>query len=143
MSDHGPDPIDLHVGARIRARRKMLGVSQEALAHAIGVTFQQVQKYERGANRTSASMLVRIARALHTPAAWFFDGLPDQAAPGEDLDRADAARRMVHTPQGLELARVWTELDPPARASIFSVANAILQARLVNAAAAEQLRAAG
>jgi transcriptional regulator with XRE-family HTH domain len=62
--DHTPDPIDIAVGSRVRMRRKMLKVSQQALAQALGVTFQQVQKYERGANRVSASMLVKIARRL-------------------------------------------------------------------------------
>ncbi len=65
----GPDPIDIAVGARIRARRKLLGISQQALAERIGLTFQQVQKYERGTNRVSASKLVRIAEVLQTSAA--------------------------------------------------------------------------
>lgn len=64
LEDHQPDPIDIAVGARIRMRRKMLGVSQQGLADVLGVTFQQVQKYERGTNRVSASMLVKIARRL-------------------------------------------------------------------------------
>src|ERR1044072_9269143 len=64
--DQGPDPIDVAVGHRIRVRRKWLGVSQSALADHLGVSFQQVQKYERGANRVSASMLVRIAQKLDT-----------------------------------------------------------------------------
>ena len=73
----GPNPIDLHVGARIRMRRRLLGVSQERLAEALGLTFQQVQKYERGANRVSASKLYEIARTLQTPVTYFFDGLAD------------------------------------------------------------------
>ena len=64
FENHQPDPIDIAVGARIRMRRKMLGVSQQGLAEVLGVTFQQVQKYERGTNRVSASMLVKIARRL-------------------------------------------------------------------------------
>jgi transcriptional regulator with XRE-family HTH domain len=64
-----PDPIDVEVGARIRVRRKYLSLSQSALAEALGLTFQQVQKYERGANRVSASMLVRIAAKLETSVA--------------------------------------------------------------------------
>ena len=65
-ADQGPDPIDVAVGHRIRVRRKWLGVSQSTLAEHLGVSFQQVQKYERGANRVSASMLVRIAQRLDT-----------------------------------------------------------------------------
>jgi transcriptional regulator with XRE-family HTH domain len=64
-----PDPIDVEVGIRIRTRRKLLGISQTQLAQALGLTFQQVQKYERGANRVSASTLVRIARTLETTVA--------------------------------------------------------------------------
>lgn len=66
FEDMGPDPIDIAVGHRIRVRRKWLGISQSALAEHLGVSFQQVQKYERGANRVSASMLVRIAQRLET-----------------------------------------------------------------------------
>lgn len=63
-----PDPIDVEVGARIRAQRHAAGISQSRVAEAIGLTFQQIQKYERGANRVSASMLVRIAKVLDVPA---------------------------------------------------------------------------
>lgn len=71
-----PDPIDAHVGALIRGRRLQLGVSQEQLANALGVTYGQVQKYEAGANRVSASKLHRIAGRLRVGVAFFFEGLP-------------------------------------------------------------------
>jgi transcriptional regulator with XRE-family HTH domain len=78
----GADPIDVQVGLRIRARRKDLKMSQEKLAEACDVTFQQIQKYERGANRVSASALYHIARKLQVPVAYFFDGLDEaQAVP--------------------------------------------------------------
>jgi transcriptional regulator with XRE-family HTH domain len=90
-----PDPIDVHVGAKVRLRRKQLGLSQSALAEALGLTFQQDQKYERGANRVSASMLVRIARRLDVQISHFFAGLPDmpdgQADPSADLEAMEAA----------------------------------------------------
>lgn len=70
-----PDPIDLHVGARMRARRKEIGVSQTAPAHGIGCTFQQVQKYERGRNRVSASALWRAAETLKVKVGYFFESL--------------------------------------------------------------------
>ena len=74
-----PHHVDRHVGALIRVKRRALGLSQEALADAIGVTFQQVQKYERGANRVSSSKLFEIAQTLDVPLATFFEGLaPDQ-----------------------------------------------------------------
>ena len=68
-----PNPIDVHVGSRIRLRRALLGISQEKLAEAVGLTFQQVQKYEKGANRVSSSRLVDLANALHIAIPYFFD----------------------------------------------------------------------
>src|ERR1700759_5103941 len=70
-----PNPIDVHVGSRVRLRRTLLGLSQERLAGALGLTFQQVQKYERAANRVSASKLFEIARALSTSVSYFYEGL--------------------------------------------------------------------
>ena len=78
-----PRPIDIHVGSRIRLRRTLLGMSQERLGDALGLTFQQVQKYERGLNRVGASRLFDLARVLDVPISFFFDDLPDTlAAPG-------------------------------------------------------------
>ena len=71
-----PNPIDVHVGSRIRLRRTLLGLSQERLAEAIGLTFQQVQKYERGANRVGSSRLFDLSRVLDVPIAYFFDEMP-------------------------------------------------------------------
>jgi transcriptional regulator with XRE-family HTH domain len=70
-------PVDLYVGARVRFRRKQVDMSQEKLANALGLTFQQVQKYERGANRISCSKLVEMAKAMSVPPGWFFEGMPD------------------------------------------------------------------
>jgi transcriptional regulator with XRE-family HTH domain len=86
--------VDRHVAARFKLRRQLLGMTQETLGAAIGLTFQQVQKYERGSNRISAGTLYRIAQALDVPAAFLFDGLGDGAAPvggeaPEALSRAD------------------------------------------------------
>ncbi len=75
-----PNPVDVHVGGRIKLRRTLLGLSQERLGDALGLTFQQVQKYERGANRVSASRLHDMARALSVPIGYFFDDLPNEAA---------------------------------------------------------------
>lgn len=73
--EYGPDPIDVHVGKRLRLRRTLLGMSQEQLAAAVGVTFQQIQKYERGSNRVSASRLYDIARVLGVGIAFFFEDI--------------------------------------------------------------------
>src|SRR6201998_1891805 len=75
-----PNPIDFHVGARVRLRRTLLGMSQEKLGTAIGLTFQQVQKYERGANRIGASRLYDLSRVLDVPVAFFFDEMGIQPA---------------------------------------------------------------
>ncbi len=114
--DRSPNPVDLHVGARIRMRRRMQGVSQEKLADALGLTFQQVQKYERGANRVSASKLYEIAAALRTPVSYFFEGLADPSSDGGDEDQPRVAvEQSVHafltTSEGLELAGLFPRLQ--------------------------------
>src|SRR5579884_1124067 len=76
-----PNPIDVHVGSRIRLRRNMLALSQEKLGEAIGLTFQQVQKYERGANRVGASRLHELSRVLDVPVSFFFDDTDPVRAP--------------------------------------------------------------
>lgn len=75
-----PNPVDVHVGSRIRLRRTLLGMSQEKLGAAIGLTFQQVQKYERGTNRVGSSRLYQLARVLNVPVSFFFDDMPDDVA---------------------------------------------------------------
>jgi transcriptional regulator with XRE-family HTH domain len=75
-----PSPIDSHVGARIRLRRTLMGMSQERLGEALGLTFQQVQKYERGVNRVGASRLFDLSRVLDVPISFFFDDMPEPLA---------------------------------------------------------------
>ena len=110
--DRSPNPVDLHVGARIRMRRKILGVSQERLADDLGLTFQQVQKYERGANRVSASKLYEIAKSLQSSVSYFFEGLADPT----DVDgfEENGSEQFVHdflmTPEGLELAGLFPKI---------------------------------
>lgn len=107
----GPHPVDRHVGLRIRMRRKEMGVSQERLAEALGITFQQVQKYERGANRVSASKLWEIASALKTPVAYFYDGLGDQEALAA---QRDAAQDFLCSSEGMELIAAFPRISEPA-----------------------------
>jgi transcriptional regulator with XRE-family HTH domain len=106
--------VDEHVGRQVRKRRKLLGLAQEQLADALGLSFQQVQKYERGANRVSASKLYRIAEVLHVDIAFFFDGLPDPVdgdAPDEASAHADRTMRaFLATPEGMELAELFPRL---------------------------------
>jgi transcriptional regulator with XRE-family HTH domain len=77
-----PSPIDIHVGSRIRLRRTLLGMSQERLGDALGLTFQQVQKYERGVNRVGASRLFDISRVLDVPISYFFEDMPEGMSEG-------------------------------------------------------------
>ena len=79
MAKKAPNPIDKHVGSRVRMRRMMLGMSQEKLGDALGLTFQQVQKYEKGTNRIGASRLQQISQILKVPVAFFFEGAPHLA----------------------------------------------------------------
>ncbi len=108
--DRAPNPIDRHVGLRIRMRRKELGISQEKLAESIGLTFQQVQKYERAANRVSASKLWEMARALNTSIGYFYEGLSDTPEPaGSNLPR-ETVQDFLMTPEGLELASTFPRI---------------------------------
>ena len=104
----GPHPVDIYVGARLRMRRKIAGLTQQGLAQELGITFQQVQKYERGVNRISASKLYEAAGALGVPIAYFFDGLPQT-----HLKEADAARpagRLSSRGDGPELMSILAKI---------------------------------
>jgi len=101
-----PKPTDQHVGARMRARRLMLGMTLEKLAEALGLTYQQVQKYEKGANRIGASRLQAIAQALQVPVSFFFEGAPDGG--GEQRDAIPTyITDFVSTSDGLALAKAF------------------------------------
>src|ERR1700716_3281895 len=88
-----PSPIDVHVGSRIRLRRTLLGMSQERLGEALGLTFQQVQKYERGVNRVGASRLFDLSRVLDVPISFFFDDMPEPLAHYSGTQSASLAGR--------------------------------------------------
>jgi transcriptional regulator with XRE-family HTH domain len=110
--DRTPNPVDRHVGLRIRLRRKELGVSQERLADSIGLTFQQVQKYERAANRVSASKLWEMARVLKTSISYFYEGLgdPSVAEPPEAAGDRQSVHDFLLTPEGMELAAAFPKI---------------------------------
>lgn len=111
-AEQGPNPIDRHVGLRIRMRRKELGVSQEKLADSIGLTFQQVQKYERAANRVSASKLFEMARALHTSVNYFYEGLAEGVTPAGAHLPKEVVREFLTTQEGVELAAAFPKVEP-------------------------------
>jgi transcriptional regulator with XRE-family HTH domain len=106
-----PKAMDLHVGARIRSRRLMLDVSQTKLGEALGLTFQQIQKYEKGMNRVGASRLAQIADTLKVPVAWFFGG---EGAPGRLRATAQKTRLII----SLRLPKVWRSFVLSARSEI-------------------------
>ena len=126
-----PNPIDVHVGQRIRQRRTLLGMSQEKLAEAIGLTFQQVQKYERGANRVGASRLYDLSRVLDVPVSFFFEDI----SPGDEIvarptGLAEAAEGYEADPmlkrETLELVRAYYKItDPHIRRRLFDLAKAL------------------
>ncbi|MCO5090474.1 helix-turn-helix transcriptional regulator [Bosea sp. (in: a-proteobacteria)] len=108
-----PNPIDRHVGSRVRMRRMLAGVSQEKLGEALGLTFQQVQKYEKGANRISASRLQQIAKMLDVPVSFFFEGAPTGDMPESGF--ADAAAttyisEFLATSEGVQLTKAFTRI---------------------------------
>lgn len=111
--DRLPNPIDVHVGLQVRLRRKELKISQEKLAETLGLTFQQVQKYERGANRISASKLYEIARTLRVPIGWFFEGLTDPSTgrdPELDTFGPTYAHDFLMTQEGVDLANLFPRI---------------------------------
>ncbi|HEY3947694.1 helix-turn-helix transcriptional regulator [Phenylobacterium sp.] len=134
-STKAPDPMDVALGAAVRIRRRTIGISQEALAEQCGVSFQQIQKYENGANRISFSRLVQIARALQCRVVDLMDVLdgPDREATG-DLDLLTRMR----TPGALELLAAYEQMPPEARTALVT----LLRALTNHAAAAPEAAAA-
>lgn len=110
---HGPHPVDVHVGARIRERRKQLGLSQQSLADSLGLTFQQVQKYERGTNRVSSSKLWDVARTLQASVSYFFEHLTGGGgeARGAAEDGAEYRHDFIMTAEGSELAKAFPRIS--------------------------------
>ncbi len=129
-----PNPIDVHVGSRVRLRRSLMGMSQENLGNALGLTFQQVQKYERGANRIGSSRLFDLARILDVPVNFFFDEMPEEikaatpsamatATTDPELPGQDDPMLKRET---MELVRHYYRIaDPDLRRSVYSLAKSL------------------
>lgn len=111
MPKSKPDPMDIHVGQRVRVRRLMLELSQEKLAEALGLTFQQVQKYEKGVNRIGASRLNEIAKFLKCTVGWFYDGGP--GLPKGETHIPDFVTAVLATREGIELCKHFSRLEDP------------------------------
>lgn len=122
----GPNPIDIHVGSRMRMRRMALGMSQEKLARGLGLTFQQVQKYEKGANRMGSSRLQHAADVLGVAVPFFFEGAggglyqPDGSAPSPAY-----IDDFVASEEGLRLAKAFMRLHPAVRRRVVDLVNEV------------------
>ncbi len=130
LAEQVANPVDIHVGARVRMRRKFLNLSQTDLADALELTFQQVQKYERGSNRISASKLYQIAKMLRVPVSYFFDGY-DDAGHGDGFSEV-GAEQSVHqflmTAEGIELANAFPRIgSAKVRRKILDIVKALVE----------------
>jgi transcriptional regulator with XRE-family HTH domain len=133
-SQGNPNPVDMHVGQRIRQRRTLLGVTQQKLGQMLGVTFQQVQKYERGANRVGSSRLFDVARVLEVPVSFFFDEMTQQVqarSPGRLMGLAEP-KPLAFEPdptlkrETLELVRAYYRIkDPKMRKRVFELTKSL------------------
>ena len=125
IAKKAPNPVDKHVGSRVRMRRMMLGMSQEKLGDALGLTFQQVQKYEKGTNRIGASRLQQISHILQVPVAFFFEGAPTVHPTSRHEGMGDApspayVSDFLATSDGLALTKAFMRIErfqaaPPDR----------------------------
>ena len=125
-----PNPIDIHVGSRVRLRRNMLGMSQEKLGEALGITFQQIQKYEKGTNRVGASRLQAIASVLQVPVSFFFEDAPGQDAVAAGGLAEDSSTSYVvdflNSAEGLQLNRAFVRInDPKVRRKVIDLVKSL------------------
>jgi transcriptional regulator with XRE-family HTH domain len=129
MSTKAPNPVDKYVGSRVRMRRIMLGMSQEKLGEALGLTFQQVQKYEKGTNRVGASRIKQISEILQVPVSFLFDGGPAGTTNAESFGEDPSPSYIsdfLATSEGLALTRAFTSIaDAKLRRSIVDLVEQI------------------
>ena len=121
-----PNPIDIHVGSRVRLRRMMLSMSQEKLGEHLGITFQQIQKYEKGTNRIGASRLQHIARVLQVPVSFFFEDAPGAPADGQagmsEQPQTSYVVDFLSSSEGLQLNKAFVQIkDPKLRRRIIDL----------------------
>lgn len=120
-----PNPTDVYVGTRLRSARLMINMSQSTLADALHITFQQVQKYEKGVNRVSSSRLQAIANALGREVAWFFEGAPQPTNSKKSIVTDDPCHKLGTTREGLALARAYNAItDSKMRQAILAMVEA-------------------
>lgn len=132
MLKKSPNPIDRHVGSRVRMRRMLAGISQEKLGEALGLTFQQVQKYEKGSNRISASRLQQIANLLDVPVAFFFDGAPGGSVPADGFADSGASTYIadfMSSSEGVQLGKAFAAIkNPKVRRRLIDLAESLADA---------------
>lgn len=116
-------PVDVHVGKRVRHRRWLIGMTQQQLAEQVGIKFQQIQKYETGANRVSASRLWDIAEALAVPVSFFFEGLND--AHQEGVSRPSVPADLMGDKEALDLVRSYYSIPENQRRRLFDLARVL------------------
>ncbi len=121
------DETDLHVGKRLRRRRRLLGMTQQELAGQVGVRFQQIQKYECGANRITASRLYDLSRAMNVSVQYFFDGMPNAAMPDAANDAEQMEGDILSQKETLELVRAYYRLGERPRKRLLELAKALEQ----------------
>ena len=127
-SKKAPNPIDIHVGSRVRLRRMMLGMSQERLGENLGITFQQIQKYEKGSNRVGASRLQHIANVLKVPVSFFFEDAPGNAeeATGFGESNHSYVVDFLSSSEGLSLNKAFVRIrDPKVRRRIVDLVQSL------------------
>ncbi len=118
--------IDLHLGKRLRRRRRLLGLTQQQLAGAVGVRFQQIQKYECGANRISAARLWQLSEALEVPIGYFYDGLSErQLMEPAVTERSDSSGEMFARKETLDLIRAYYQLGERPRRRLLDLAKSL------------------
>ena len=131
IAKKAPNPIDKHVGSRVRLRRMMLGMSQEKLGNSLGLTFQQVQKYEKGTNRIGASRLQQISEILQVPVSFLFEGVPGGAVNADGVSDAPSPAYVADflaTAEGLALIRAFTRIpDVKLRRAIVDLVQQIAE----------------
>ena len=129
MSTKAPNPVDKYVGSRVRMRRIMLGMSQEKLGEALGLTFQQIQKYEKGTNRVGASRIQQISEILQVPVSFLFEGGPTGTTNSEGFSEGTSPAYVsdfLATAEGLALTRAFTRInDAKLRRSIVDLVEQI------------------
>jgi len=129
--DKKPHPIDVHVGGRVRLRRTMLGMSQDKLADSLGLTFQQIQKYEKGVNRIGSSRVFEISRVLGVPIQFFFDDFDVESGRSYGFaetggDDGMAMMDLLNTPEGVQLCKHFASIkDPKIRKRVLELVKSL------------------